>query len=595
MRRNGTSRKEYAFTTGTLGTATNTKTYSYDDATWGDLLTSINGSAVTYDAIGNPLTYGGATLTWVNGRSLASFTNTDNSITYTYNDEGIRLSKTVNGVKHTYQLNGSQIVSETWGVHTIFYIYDETGAIAGMRYRTSSYSEGVFDEYLFEKNLQGDIVAIYNVSGTKLVSYTYDAWGKVTTTYSNGGASTGAQYNPFLYRGYYYDSEIGLYYLNSRYYDPSTGRFISADGELAGAGGDLRGYNLFAYCFNNPVNMDDPYGQWPKWASKLVAAVAVVAVVAVVAAVTVATAGTGTAVACVAVGAAKGAAIGFAVGAATGAASGAVSHRVTTGSWEGAGEAALNGMADGALSGAITGAITGGMNSNVCFVAGTEILTSVGFVAIEDIHAGDKVWAANPETGEKSLKEVVQTFVNKTDELIHVFVNGEEIITTPEHPFYSPVKGWTAACKLRAGDILVLNNGKYIIVEKIQHEILEAPITVYNFEVADFHTYYVGKSSILVHNVCGGKNGLPENNIKLNSSDALDLAEDFLGKNYTEMSPGRFVSSDGFRQVRMTASDLTPINNHAGAPHFNFETFVPNPLKDGRFIRTGNSHVFIFD
>lgn len=96
----------------------------------------------------------------------------------------------------------------------------------------------------------------------------------------------------------------------------------------------------------------------------------------------------------------------------------------------------------------------------------------------------------------------MQTFVNETDELVHIFVNGEEIVTTREHPFYSPIKGWTAACKLRAGDILVLVNGKYVIVEKIQHEILEAPITVYNFEVADFHTYYVGKSSILVHNLC---------------------------------------------------------------------------------------------
>ena len=179
-------------------------------------------------------------------------------------------------------------------------------------------------------------------------------------------------------------------------------------------------------------------------------------------------------------------------------------YRVTTGSWDGAGEAALNGMADGALSGAITGAITGGMNSNVCFIAGTVVLSSAGFVAIETIRAGDKVWAENPETGQKELKEVVQTFVNETEHLVHVFVNGEEVITTPEHPFYSPVKGWTAACELRAGDILVSVNGEYVVVEKIQNEILETPITVYNFEVEDFHTYYVGKGALLVHNICGG-------------------------------------------------------------------------------------------
>lgn len=141
-----------------------------------------------------------------------------------------------------------------------------------------------------------------------------------------------------------------------------------------------------------------------------------------------------------------------------------------------------------------------------CFIAGTAALTVAGNRAIETIEAGDMVWAENPETGEKELKTVVQTFVTDASELIHIYVNDEEIITTTEHPFYSPVKDWTAVCKLRAGDIFVLQNGKYVIVKKVQHEILEAPITVYNFEVADFHTYYVGESAVLVHNACGVKN-----------------------------------------------------------------------------------------
>ena len=147
--------------------------------------------------------------------------------------------------------------------------------------------------------------------------------------------------------------------MSSRYYDPEIGRWISADSVMSDVGGDIRGYNLFAYCMNNPVNMSDHTGNWPSWATKLVAAVAVVAVVAAVAAITVATAGAGTAAAVIAVGAAKGAAIGLVTGAATGAGTAAVNHRVSTGSWEGADKAALEGAGDGALSGAITGAVTG--------------------------------------------------------------------------------------------------------------------------------------------------------------------------------------------------------------------------------------------
>lgn len=141
---------------------------------------------------------------------------------------------------------------------------------------------------------------------------------------------------------------------------------------------------------------------------------------------------------------------------------------------------------------------------SLCFVAGTGIVTGDGLRAIETIVPGDLVWAWDEETGDVALKEVVETYVNESDKLIHIFVGGEEIIATPSHPFYSPVKGWTEACKLRAGDILQLVNGEYVVVEKVQHEILEAPIRVYNFQVADYHTYYVSDAGVLVHNACNG-------------------------------------------------------------------------------------------
>ena len=94
--------------------------------------------------------------------------------------------------------------------------------------------------------------------------------------------------------------------------------------------------------------------------------------------------------------------------------------------------------------------------------------------------------------------------MNETDELVYVTVDGEEIVTTPSHPFYVPRQGWTDAIHLKAGDILLTVNGEYVVVEKVQHELLEIPVTVYNFEVEDFHTYYVG-DGVLVHNACGGE------------------------------------------------------------------------------------------
>ena len=98
---------------------------------------------------------------------------------------------------------------------------------------------------------------------------------------------------------------------------------------------------------------------------------------------------------------------------------------------------------------------------------------------------------------------------------MHVKTDGDEIVCTREHPFYVPVRGWTAACDLRAGDILVRSNGEYVVVEAIEHELLESPITVYNFEVEDFHTYHVGSASVLVHNQCVAREGSYRADVRL--------------------------------------------------------------------------------
>ncbi len=343
------SRTEYAYTTGELGEPTDTVTYTYGDADWGDLLTSYDGTQITYDGIGNPLNDGTWTYTWKHGRELSTMTDGTTTWTYSYDANGMRIGRSSSSGSYTYTYNGSQLVQMTAGSNTLYFTYGADGPISVTWNGTT---------YYYVTNLQGDVVAIVNSSGTEVARYTYDAWGNLIATYGCTAGTIG-YLNPLRYRGYVYDQETGLYYVSSRYYDPEIGRWINADGVMSDVGGDIRGYNLFAYCMNNPVNMSDPTGNWPSWATKLVAAVAVVAVVAAVAAITVATAGAGTAAAVIAVGAAKGAAIGLVTGAAIGAGTAAVNHRVSTGTWEGADKAALEGAGDGALSGAITGAVTG--------------------------------------------------------------------------------------------------------------------------------------------------------------------------------------------------------------------------------------------
>ena len=238
--------------------STGSYAYNYTNSEWGDLLTGQDGMAIQYDSIGNPTFYKGKRFTW-EGRSLVAYTS--KGITYTYNDEGIRTSKTKNGVTTTYYLNGSQIVAEETNGDITVYAYDASGSPMGMQYKGSSST--TWEIYWYEKNLQGDIIAVYNEAGTKLVSYVYDAWGGAWYTSHNNGSNTKAWDNPFLYRGYYYDRDLGFYYLNSRYYDAETGRFINADGTLYH---NMLGYNLYAYCNNNPVNFTDYTGESPELA-----------------------------------------------------------------------------------------------------------------------------------------------------------------------------------------------------------------------------------------------------------------------------------------------------------------------------------------
>ena len=262
------SKKTYGYTTAATVSTTlySTQTYGYGSGISGDILTSLNGSSITYDGTLSPLNYvlsgDDCALTWTQGSRLSHIISDDGSreYSYTYNADGIRTSKTVNGVEHIYHLSGTRILDEEWVSgstrNLLIYIYDASGQPIGINYLKCVGNTVTKEAYLLGTNIQGDITCIYDTAGNRVVTYTYDAWGKILSV-TGTAANTIGRYNPFRYRGYYYDNETGFYYLNSRYYDPAVGRFLNVDSDLYN---NILGYNLYIYCNNNPIYYVDPYG-----------------------------------------------------------------------------------------------------------------------------------------------------------------------------------------------------------------------------------------------------------------------------------------------------------------------------------------------
>ena len=252
------------------------------EAGWNNLLTTVtttkylDGIALSsetenidYDAIGNPITYLGATLTW-NGRQLTGYSKGTNSITYEYDADGLRTYKNVNSATSKYYyVNGRLHYEERSNGTKLYFYYDSNGYLTGIEYDDTNYYPAT--------NLKGDVVAIYDADGICVAKYEYDAWGKVISVIdcdyfdetkdeivpkdiTNDINSTDiAMVNPIRYRGYYYDSETELYYLQSRYYNAEVGRFLNSD-SISDSGSGVLGYNTFIYCANNPVNASDPSG-----------------------------------------------------------------------------------------------------------------------------------------------------------------------------------------------------------------------------------------------------------------------------------------------------------------------------------------------
>ena len=236
----------YADTTNPLETVT----YTYGDANWRDKLTAVNGNAIAYDAIGNPLNDGTWTYTWQNGRQLQKMQKSGVTAEFVYNADGLRVQKMVNGVVTKYTLHGKNVVHMTSGADELHFFYDAQNKPAVVIFNGIAYA------YLYD--LQGDVIGLVDNNGTQMVSYTYDAWGKMLSK-TGTLASTLGTIQPFRYRGYALDEETELYYNQSRFYNPSIARFITADttGVLTASLKSLTEKNLFAYCDNNPVMRKD--------------------------------------------------------------------------------------------------------------------------------------------------------------------------------------------------------------------------------------------------------------------------------------------------------------------------------------------------
>ena len=322
--------------------------YRYKDGT--DRLMSFGTELFAYDDMGNPTTYRNMSCVWEKGRQLKSISDGANTVSFTYDEFGMRTTKTAGGITTNYVYENGKLLREVTGSEKIDFVYGSDGIIG---FRTGN------KNYLYRKNVFGDVTEIYSDNGTLVGKYSYTAFGECIVKVNEGGI---AEKNPIRYRGYYYDEEMSLYYLKSRYYDPVTGRFITIDDISYIDPETINGLNLYAYCGNNPVMRVDSngtswwtdfwngVGNWFKdnWVKLVIGAVFIVAG----AAVTFFTAGMGTAGLLAAgsalLASAKAVGISMAVSAGIGAVVGGI-----TGGWEGAIQGFSNGLADGFMWGGI--------------------------------------------------------------------------------------------------------------------------------------------------------------------------------------------------------------------------------------------------
>jgi hypothetical protein len=224
------------------------------------------------------------------------------------------------------------------------------------------------------------------------------------------------------------------------------------------------------------------------------------------------------------------------------------------------------------------------LGDGICFTGETLILTKDGYKHIKDIEIGNDVYSENPETGEKGLKKVKNVFTNETKEIIHIYLGQEEIKATPNHPFWVEEKGWIAAGELQAGDKVRLYNGNVINVDKTIAKKLEENIKVYNFEVEDWHTYFVSSLQVLVHNTCemnvyrgGNSFKVKPNEVKIDAETGLLKTTHGVSVNVDASKVSKF---GGAYKIESLPEGLKIIQRGADAGHFEIVPAKPMTLNE---------------
>lgn len=551
----------------------------------------------TYDAVGNRLTKddnGTKTVyTYDNNYRLIK----EGNINYSYDNNGnlvrkvegqtttqyeydcdnrlVKVSTTnINGItteEYLYDWQGNRIQKRTNEVFVINYIVDSN------RWLSRVIEERDGNGNLLVYYTIGDEEIISQTRGTKTSYYLYDGHGStreltdeagnITDTYpydafGNLLKKTGNTENSYLYAGEQFDPNTGFYYLRARYMDPAIGRFITMD-SFAGSIYDPVSLHKYLYANASPVNFKDPTGY--SSLSEMLNSINLQGIIGSVQNTLLPL------LKCLLKSAIK--------NAIRGAIRGAFYSSI---------DAALRGdsIIDGAINGAVYGALFGALatfdtirdilmvvglgtgaygvkkaldegnyllaawraysvysalkaikkglfDSKACFTEGTLILTADGYKEIQDIRVGDEVYSQNPKTGEKGLKRVINVFVREVDVLIHIKAGEEDIETTKFHPFWIEGKGWVEAEDVKPGDRLVLYSGETLGVSEVYQEYLQSPVKVYNFEVEDWHTYFVSEQDVFVHNAEGytsSSNGSGNNG-------ANGKGKNIVGTDFNEIKP----------------------------------------------------------